>query len=201
MIDIGCGTKPYEDLVRPFVESHVGVDHPVSLHSRSKVDLSGTAYSIPTEDASFDSALCTAVLEHLEEPEAALRECNRVLVPGGYAVYTVPFIWHIHEEPRDFYRFTRFGLAHLFGKAGFVDVEVRALSGFAVTFGQLLVYRLQSLNKGVVRRLGIVTAVGLLIQGFAYVAGRFDKSERWTWMYLVSARKPGTAPAASGLPG
>src|SRR5258706_1949816 len=109
LIDIGCGEKPYCEMLRPFITEHVGVDHAETLHDKSRVDLFGTAYSIPVEDGSFDYALCTAVLEHLEEPELALRECYRVLKRGGCAVYSVPFIWHLHEEPRDFFRYSKFG--------------------------------------------------------------------------------------------
>ena len=105
LIDIGCGTKPYKDLLAPYITEHVGVDHHDTLHDESNIDRFGTAYDIPAEDDEFDCALCTAVLEHLEEPEQALRECHRVLKQGGVAIYSVPFIWHLHEEQRDFYRF------------------------------------------------------------------------------------------------
>jgi SAM-dependent methyltransferase len=190
LIDIGCGVKPYRELVAPWVTEHVGVDHEGSLHERANVDLSGTAYEIPVEDGQFDSALCTAVLEHLEEPEQALRECHRVLRPGGTAIYTVPFIWHLHEEPRDFYRYSRHGLRYLFEKAGFDVVEITALSGFWVTFGQLLVYNLYRLNRGPLRWIPVIPAIGLAIQGVSYGLNRIDRTEQWTWMYLVVARKP-----------
>lgn len=74
MIDIGCGNKPLEKAFAPFVDEHVGVDHELTLHDLSRSDLVGTAYELPVEDSSFDTVLCTAVLEHLEEPAAALRE-------------------------------------------------------------------------------------------------------------------------------
>jgi SAM-dependent methyltransferase len=190
LIDIGCGIKPYGELLAPYVDRHIGVDHPGTSHDRSSIDLYGTAYDLPVRDASFESALCTAVLEHVEDPQHALRECFRILVPGGHAVYTVPFIWHLHEEPRDFFRFSKYGPHHLFEKAGFEIVELKALSGFWVTFGQLLVYNLYRANRGPLRWLRIVDAVGLLIQGFAYALDRIDRTEQWTWMYLVVARKP-----------
>src|SRR5688500_17588893 len=88
LVDIGCGTKPYRKMLAPYVTEHVGVDHEGTLHEKSNIDLFGTAYDIPSADEFFDSAICTAVLEHLEEPEAALRECFRVLKPGGYAIYS-----------------------------------------------------------------------------------------------------------------
>ena len=95
-MDIGCGAKRYCTLFAPYVTEHIGVDHEQTFHDKSKVDRYGTAYRLPAEDASFDSAICAAVLEHLEEPEQALQECHRVLRPGGVAIYTVPFIWHLH---------------------------------------------------------------------------------------------------------
>lgn len=190
MIDIGCGIKPYKRLLAPFITEHVGLDHKDSYHDASNVDLFGSAYQIPVEDASFDSALCSAVLEHLEEPEQALRECHRVLKQGGIAIYSVPFIWHLHEEPHDFYRFSKYGLEYLFRKVGFEVVEIRALSGFWVTFGQLFVYNMYRINRGPLRWLRIIDIMGLFVQGLSYYIDRMDKTEQWTWMYLVVVRKP-----------
>ena len=190
LIDIGCGLKPYRDMMAPLVDEHVGVDHEATLHDKSGIDLFGTAYAIPALDNSFDSALCTAVLEHLEEPEQAIRECFRVLRPGGVALYSVPFIWHLHEEPRDFYRFSKYGLKYLFERAGFEIVEIDALSGFWVTFGQLFVYNIYRFNRGPMLYVPIIPALGLAIQGISYVLDCVDKTEQWTWMYLLVARKP-----------
>ena len=189
LLDIGCGAKPCKELVAPYVEEHVGVDHRPKSGARSAVDVFGSAYDIPVRSGSFDSVLCTAVLEHLEEPEQALRECHRVLAKGGVAIYTVPFIWHLHEEPRDFFRFSKYGLRYLFEKADFEILELQALSGFWVTFGQLLVYNHYRHNSGPLRTLRIVDAIGLLVQGVAALLDRLDRSEEWTWMYLVAARK------------
>ncbi|MFB3077411.1 MAG: class I SAM-dependent methyltransferase [Lysobacterales bacterium] len=190
LIDIGCGTKVYRNLLAPYVDEHVGLDHEETFHDKSNIDIFGSAYKIPVADESFDSAVCTAVLEHLEEPEQALRECHRILKPGGVAIYSVPFIWHLHEEPRDFYRYSKYGLEYLFGKVGFEILDIQALSGFWVTFGQLFVYNLYRLNRGPLRWFRIIDAIGLLIQGFAYILDHIDKSERWTWMYMVVAKKP-----------
>jgi SAM-dependent methyltransferase len=193
LADIGCGTKPYRERVAHLVREHVGIDHAASLHDKSNVDLFGTAYAIPAESASFDCAMSTAVLEHLEEPEQAVRECFRVLKPGGTAVYSVPFIWHLHEEPRDFYRFTKYGLTHVFTKAGFEVVEIKALSGFFTTFGTLLGYYLCRLNRGPVRWTRIVPAVVVALQGAAMLLDKMSRDERYTWMYLMVARKPASA--------
>jgi len=189
VLDIGCGTKPYKQLLAPFLTEHVGVDHEATLHDKSDIDLFGTAYHVPVENGSFDCTICTAVLEHLEEPEQALRECYRVLKPGGVAIYSVPFIWHLHEEPRDFYRFSKHGLKYLFEKVGFEIIELKALSGFFVTFGQMFVYYLYRFNRGPFRWFRIIEIIGLLIQTFSYVLDKLDRREQWTWMYMVVTRR------------
>jgi SAM-dependent methyltransferase len=189
LIDIGCGEKPYKKLLCEFVAEHVGVDHEHSLHSSIDTDLIGTAYKIPVDDSSFDCALCTAVLEHLEEPELALNECYRVLSKSGIAIYSVPFIWHLHEEPRDFYRFSKYGLKYLFEKVGFEIIELDALSGFWVTFGQLFIYNLYRLNHGPLCWFRLIDLISLLIQLIIFILDKVDKTEQWTWMYMVVAKK------------
>lgn len=190
LIDIGCGEKPYLEMLAPYVTEHVGLDHITTRHESHRIDVFGKADEIPAQDGAFNSAVCTAVLEHLEEPERALRECFRVLTQGGHAIYTVPFIWHLHEEPRDFFRFSKHGLRYLFEKVGFEIIEIKALSGFWVTFGQLFVYNLYRCNIGPLRWFRLIDLLGLFLQAGAYCLEKLDKSEQWTWMYLVVARKP-----------
>jgi SAM-dependent methyltransferase len=129
-------------------------------------------------------------LEHLEEPEQAIRECFRVLKAGAHAIYTVPLIWHLHEEPRDFFRYTKYGLQHLFLKAGFEIVEITPMSGFWVTFGQLSSYMLHRRNRRWLRRTKVIPPLGGLIQLAALALDRLDHAEQWTWAYLAVVRKP-----------
>ncbi len=194
MLDVGCGEKPYEKMASPYVHVHIGVDHEESLHDKSNVDLHGTAYQIPIEDNSVDSILCTDVLEHLEEPLLAIAESYRVLKEGGYAIYTVPLFWHVHEAPRDFYRYTKFGLKYLFEKNGFEVVEIDALTGFAVTFCQELTYVLYRFRKGgwINPLWWIVPPVGHVIQALAYVLNKVDRTKDFTAEYILVARKPET---------
>jgi SAM-dependent methyltransferase len=189
MIDIGCGHKPYLDLCRPFVAAHIGLDLPDTRYDRAKVDLFGSACAISAPDGSFDSALCTSNLEHVEDPAAAVRECARVLRPGGVAVYTVPFFWHLHDETRDFYRFTPHSLRLLFANAGFEVIRLQPMSGFWATFGQMLVYYLFRFNRPWIRWTRLIDLVGITIQFGAFGLDRISRAEKWSCLYLVAARK------------
>ena len=47
------------------------------------VFLDGTAGALPLPDASVDVLVCERVLQHVDDPDAAVREFARVLRPGG----------------------------------------------------------------------------------------------------------------------
>jgi SAM-dependent methyltransferase len=190
LIDIGCGAKPYERLLEPFVAEHVGVDHEETVHGLARVDLVGTVYAIPAGSGSFDSALCTEVLEHVEEPLAALRECHRVLRPGGHLLLTCPFMWQLHEEPRDFFRYSREGLRYLLGAAGFTVVQIKPLGGFWTTWGQFLSYVLLSYDRGVIRSTRLLPIAGIAVQKVAARMERWSPRPAWTSHFVAVARKP-----------
>jgi SAM-dependent methyltransferase len=190
LIDIGCGEKPYKNMLSKYVDEHIGVDHFETTHGKSNIDLFGTAYNIPVDDESFDSAICTAVLEHLEEPELAIKECYRVLKPGGIAIYSVPFIWPLHEAPRDFFRYSMYGLKHLFEKSDFKVIEMSPLSGFAVTFLQLHLYLVKGkFDKGIIKALGLFKFYLFVCTKFGLFINKYDHSKEFTWMYTIVAQK------------
>lgn len=194
LLDVGCGVKPYKEMAAPYVQEHIGVDHDHTFHDKSNIDLPGTAYQIPMEDGGVDCILCTYVLEHLEEPGKAIEESFRVLKREGYAIYTVPLFWHVHEAPRDFYRYTKFGLKYLFEKNGFEVVEIEALTGFVVTFAQELVYVLYKLRRGgwINPLWWIVPPIGHIIQALAFLINKIDPTKDFTAEYILVAKKPRT---------
>jgi ubiquinone/menaquinone biosynthesis C-methylase UbiE len=65
------------------------------------------------DDDSFDAVFCSGVLEHVDDCHAAVRECFRVLKPGGVFLVGVPFQQKIHRAPQDFWRFTMYGVRYL----------------------------------------------------------------------------------------
>src|SRR5687768_694025 len=57
-----------------------------------KVELIEDASRLPLRDSETDVVTCIEVLEHLFEPQKAVAEFSRVLVPGGLLIVSVPNI-------------------------------------------------------------------------------------------------------------
>ena len=77
-------------------------------------------------DASLDVAVLDQTLEHIEDPERALREVRRVLREGGLAIITTPFLVPVHATDTygDYYRWTPQGMSVMLRRCGFTG-EVR----------------------------------------------------------------------------
>jgi SAM-dependent methyltransferase len=143
LLDVGCGSKPYEKLLFDSVSEHVGIDIPIEESANKNKKKADIYYDInlglPFESRTFDSVLCTEVLEHIPEPGKLIREINRVLKTGGHLVLTAPQVWGLHEVPHDYYRFTEYGLRYLAEKCGFKIIWIEKEGGIFVMLGQRLI--------------------------------------------------------------
>ncbi len=190
MLDIGCGRKPYREMLSPFVTQHIGVDHPASPHPLDAADVFATVYDIPLESATFQTVLMTEVLEHLEEPTEALREVYRLLAPGGKVVLTTPLMWGVHEAPRDFFRYTPHGLEYVLDKAGFVDVVSWPISGQWATLALLFGYALRPYRVGLLRK--PIDLVAIALQGMASRLDALHFKSEGTYDHIAVGTKPVT---------
>ncbi|HAL62686.1 MAG TPA: hypothetical protein DCP08_09825 [Chloroflexi bacterium] len=186
LVDIGCGSKPYLAIFASRVSNYIGVDLPhSSVDQPPKADIYADAQQLPFKAFSFDTALSTQVLEHLVQPREALLETHRVLKPGGVLIMTAPQTWGLHEEPRDYYRFTRYGLQYLAESCGFHIEYVKPRRGVFALMGQSLACYLFRRGDP-----GFLTAklVALLNRFFARLDSRYSW-EDWTLGYILVARK------------
>lgn len=137
ILDVGCGTKPYESFFN--YGDYIGLEYDTGIDSEKKTaDYYYDGKTFPFDSESFDSVICNQVLEHVFEPKEFLSEINRILKPGGKFLITVPFAWDEHEQPYDFARYSSFGIVYLLEKNGFKILKQRkSVSNIAVIF-QLL---------------------------------------------------------------
>jgi SAM-dependent methyltransferase len=138
LIDIGCGNKPYEHILSPYITEYIGCD--IAQSDGDRVDVLCPANNIPVDDCSFDTVISTQTIEHVEDPQGLVNEAFRVLKPNGYLIISGPQYWPLHEEPFDFFRYTKYGFKYILEKAGFHVIVVNANGGKWAVAGQALIH-------------------------------------------------------------
>jgi SAM-dependent methyltransferase len=86
VLDIGGRKGVTRGKFRPPQDQVTRWDY-VNIVPEANPDYLASAEMLPIADASYDCALMSEVLEHLEEPEKALKEAARVLKSGGQSFY------------------------------------------------------------------------------------------------------------------
>ena len=89
VLEVGCGTGHWLDVIRGDAALLVGVDRSLGMLRRAQKPASpallvqGTAELLPLRAQLFDRVLCVNALHHFPDPEGFVAECRRVLRPGG----------------------------------------------------------------------------------------------------------------------
>ena len=100
LLDVGCAEGYYTIDLAPRARMTVAADVSMSvlrfmgglrgMRKASLHRLLSDVERLPFEDAVFDKALCSHLLEHVLDDRAVIREVHRVLRPGGTAVFAIP---------------------------------------------------------------------------------------------------------------
>lgn len=109
LIDVGAGEmkfKKYSNHLK-YISQDLGeyegngdkIGLQTGTWNASKVDIVSDINSIPVKDASFNNALCTAVLEHVPYPDLAVGEMSRILKKKGKLILDAPFCSQTHFSP------------------------------------------------------------------------------------------------------
>tara|TARA_R110000824_G_scaffold401771_1_gene615930 strand:+ start:584420 stop:585067 length:648 start_codon:yes stop_codon:yes gene_type:complete len=82
---------------------------------------------LPVESAAFDHALLINVLEHIFEYRQLISEAVRAVRPGGSIVIVVPFLFPLHLDPHDYWRFSTEALRKECERLGLKNIQIAAL--------------------------------------------------------------------------
>lgn len=110
ILNIGAGGK-IDSILRKNTVKFQSID----IDPKRKPDYVLSIEDLNTiKENSIDIIFCIEVLEHVQNPFKAIEEIKRVLKKGGVIIASTPFLHPIHDEPYDFYRYTKYGIEHMF---------------------------------------------------------------------------------------
>jgi SAM-dependent methyltransferase len=186
VLAVGAGGR-FNDLLtpharsRPFAVTSFDIDpirHPVIV---------GDLCACPFRTDAFDAVVMGEVLEHVHTPQLAIANVHRLLKAGGSLILTTPFLFPIHDRPRDYYRYTRYGLEFLL--RDFQDVRITPRNNWAEAINALGVRMV--LEPGFLAQLfaPFLLAAAIVALPFAWALGRLIPTDFMTIGYLVTARK------------
>ena len=127
------------------------------------------------------------VLEHTKNPINAIQNLYEIIDENSYVMLSTPFIFHIHDEPYDFFRFTKYGLEILF--QNFKEVVIKPRNGWFETILVLFV-RLRMERNILSKMIGnLFILIYFLLTPITYLLQSIIKSEKITTGYFVYAKK------------
>jgi SAM-dependent methyltransferase len=173
VLDVFCGSRPYDDLVAPGVRI-VGLD----IEDRYGVADIVTTEFLPGDDAAYDGVACIEAFHYVVDPQHGVRELHRVVKPGGRVLVSVPLVWEYDRSIVE-HRYTSGSLRQLFD--AWDDVVVVENGGRAVAWtlltGTLLHAAEQELARRIPRSLARAAFAPLYV-GLNYVGALLDSIER-----------------------
>lgn len=124
VVDLGCGDRPYEPLIRARGWEYVACD----LGGEGVIPIvPGTPLSLPAGGAR--GVVSFQVLEHVWDLDWYLEECRRLLAADGWLLLSTHGTWLYHPHPQDYRRWTRDGLERELQTRGFETEKVLGIVG------------------------------------------------------------------------
>jgi SAM-dependent methyltransferase len=166
LVDLGCGKAPLYLAYKGHVTDNTCVDWSNSLHGDAYVDMEcDLTQPLPFVEDAFDTIILSDVLEHLPEPAKMWGEMWRILADGGKVLLNVPFLYLLHEQPHDYFRYTEYALRRFATDHGFRVLVLTPVGGFPEVLADILA-------KNVIRLPAVGALCAVAIQRIAWHFGK-----------------------------
>lgn len=158
LLDVGCGGGRFMNRMKRLGWEVEGIDFDEKATSKIArrygiKTYTGDLVDCALPESSYDAITMSHTIEHLFDPEKTLKECLRLLKPGGKLVVVTPNAesagaalfgasWRGWEPPRHLHVFSVTSLTNLLQLAGFTLKEIRTSS-----VGAAVIYRVSGTNQ------------------------------------------------------
>ncbi len=128
-LDVGCGGQPFRAAIQSLGMEYRAMDAVAQpgITTHFIVPIDSALPSALASGPRYNLILCTEVMEHVADWNAAWNNLAALLAPGGTLILTCPFFYPLHEEPYDFFRPTIHAIAHWSERVGLKRIELRKL--------------------------------------------------------------------------
>ena len=166
------------------------------ITAKKELDVVGDIQNMPFQRETFDMILCLEVLEHVVNPQAALKECFRVLKRDGILLMSVPLMAVGFHD--DFYRFSSSALKIILEKAGFKIKKMNPTGGYFRMLGwqiSKLSYMVRKPQNKIfwpfyyMVKIPVGLVFQIVIPLCLFYLDWFDKKKNETCGYMVVANK------------
>lgn len=138
LFDIGCGNGAFLRFAGQLGWSGEGIDNDVAAVAAAREAgcnvVHGSLDDLPSRERRYRHVTLSHVIEHVHDPLKLLRQCLKLLVPGGRLWLETPNLqstghdvfgaaWRGLEPPRHLVLFDRSTLTSALARAGFSGVE------------------------------------------------------------------------------
>jgi len=188
VLEIGAGGDYLKKEFKSKYDEWISLDY--DLRSNS-IDLRGDGQQLPLKDGVFDTIISVDVLEHVPNPEKFVSEMFRAVKPGGIVILSTPFFFYLHEEPHDYFRFSKYGLRTIFERNGLSVIDVIPTGGVIGILGLLI-------SIFITKKLGFSrTFLKCLLEIHRFIQlklflpldKKFDKNKKFAQGHFIVAKK------------
>jgi len=134
-LDVGCGRRSLKPIIQEKFgrqTTFVGIDHYINytevVDTNGLPDIQAKAERLPFVNDVFNTIFCMELLEHVPDEKLLVSEMNRVLLPEGKLILSVPGVdFPKHEKlpfQRDYRRFNINELDKLLRSNGFDNIDI-----------------------------------------------------------------------------
>jgi SAM-dependent methyltransferase len=186
VLDAGAGEGQY---AKEFSQHrYIGLDLGIGdvAWNYSSLDVIGDLGALPFRSNTFDACINIVTLEHVPDPALVLAELCRVTRPSGRLLLVTPHEWEEHQQPHDYYRYTRYGLAHLLSKSGYSNIRISPVGGFFRLLSRRLLNGIKFFpGLWAVPAAALLGPPALVLPWF----DRLDRTQNFTLGHICTAQK------------
>jgi|SRR3989344_2154220 len=117
-------TKNFFDKSNTFIQSDINPEY-----GHKVIDVTKMKYK-----EEFDIIICISVLEHVYNFDKAVKNLYNSLKSGGILILYLPFLYPLHDEPHDYWRFTEHSIRRLLKDFSKVKIKYSGIRSYPLTY-------------------------------------------------------------------